>query len=791
MFNKMRLQVKLTLGFGIVMVVMGALGVTGYVMFSRVNDNVVSLSSHSLPAVKHATGVERAALETIMQEKNYVLYKKDEHHEQAKEKLVALNKSLDEVDKVAKEFNDDALGKKSTEVRSIAGEYGKLFDNGVSAIKDNASMKTTLEAKGKAVSEEARAFLSNKQNEYMEAKSALAIVNQIATAAPTVRLAAAKYILDPKKDDTLITKVEEGTKQLEKYYDELDKLHPNTDEQKQIADARKATGLYLKDFQEWVTEYRRDPESSQLTELYNKTGQQGLIVLKAANDYLAAKQPVVDKIAESVFKVAEIDQVAYRIRLRERDYMLKQDEKTLAEMNGFLGDLRKNLEELKSVSVTQDDFERIDKAAKATEEYAAAAQSWVQNDNKLRQEILPKMKQIGETVIANAQTAENDAWKISDEKSAGTTAIVASSKMMIVVALLIGIVMGICTAAVIGRSVTKPFKDIFKGLQSFSTEELRQTGETFKRIIKGMLESVGQVNDAAGQVSSASQQLAGGASEQASSLEETSSALEQMSAMTRTNAANAKNANGLSQDAHKAAQQGNATMQAISESSDQISKIIKVIEEIAFQTNLLALNAAVEAARAGEHGKGFAVVADEVRNLAQRAAGAAKEITSLIENSVNISRQGAEALQGIVDSVSKVTELVSSVAKASDEQAQGVEQVNTAVSQMDKVTQSNAAGAEESASAAEELAAQAATTQSMVNELVQLVGADRDTQVSFGSTAGAGGKSKSSGHQGTGTAKSRKQNPPVPVVAGTAMKSKAPATAEEFMALDDTDLKKF
>ena len=277
---------------------------------------------------------------------------------------------------------------------------------------------------------------------------------------------------------------------------------------------------------------------------------------------------------------------------------------------------------------------------------------------------------------------------------------------------------------------------------------------TLTQIITGLNEGADQVNDAAEQVSMTSQQLAEGAGEQASSLEETSSALEEMAAMTRTNAENAKQANELAEQAQSNADQGGQTMHqlndamgAINKASGEISKIIKVIEEIAFQTNLLALNAAVEAARAGEHGKGFAVVADEVRNLAMRAAEAARETTGLIDGSVARAKEGTDAagnagkaLELIVTDVSKVAELLNGISQASNEQALGVEQVNIAVSQMDKVTQQNAAGAEESASAAEELSAQAQTVKGMVSELVMLVGGNKNTIQTYSSNTPNQGK---------------------------------------------------
>ena len=253
--------------------------------------------------------------------------------------------------------------------------------------------------------------------------------------------------------------------------------------------------------------------------------------------------------------------------------------------------------------------------------------------------------------------------------------------------------------------------------------------------IASLNESSTQVSAAAGQISDSSQALAEGSTEQAASLEETSSALEEMASMTRQNADNATKTNDTMIHTGKLFEEGSGhmtnmtqAMAEISDSSEQISRIIKTIEDIAFQTNLLALNAAVEAARAGEAGKGFAVVADEVRNLAQRSAQAARDTTVLIQGTVERVRNGSEvavklndSFNGIQESAGTVTRLTSEITAATNEQAQGVDQVNTAVAQMDKVTQSNAATAEEAASAAEELSAQAGALNGMVEDLVAMV----------------------------------------------------------------------
>ena len=272
-----------------------------------------------------------------------------------------------------------------------------------------------------------------------------------------------------------------------------------------------------------------------------------------------------------------------------------------------------------------------------------------------------------------------------------------------------------------------------------------------KLIVRPLGQSIAQIDEASKQttaasaeINSASQHLAEGATTQASSLEETSASLEELSSMTRRTAENANQAKDLANETRTKAEDGadqmremTVAMDAIRASGENVAKILKTIDEIAFQTNILALNAAVEAARAGESGLGFAVVAEEVRGLAQRSAQAARETADKITDSLNktargveISSQVADSLQDILQRSRKMNELIGDIATASEEQSTGIQQINAAVANMDRVTQANAAGAEQTASSSTELAAQAQMLESAVTELHQLIGDSRSTAAS-------------------------------------------------------------
>lgn len=246
------------------------------------------------------------------------------------------------------------------------------------------------------------------------------------------------------------------------------------------------------------------------------------------------------------------------------------------------------------------------------------------------------------------------------------------------------------------------------------------TVDKLTEIITNIRDSASTVATGANEIAQGNADLSQRTEAQASNLEETASSMEEMTSAVKQTSENSTHANELAASASQQAAQGGEVvsravnaMDEINQSSNKIADIIGVIDEIAFQTNLLALNAAVEAARAGEQGRGFAVVAGEVRNLAQRSAGAAKEIKDLIRDSVekvnagtNLVNESGKTLDDIVQSVKRVTDMMQEISTAAQEQSSGIDQVNSAIAQMDEMTQQNAALVEEASAAGEAMAEQ-------------------------------------------------------------------------------------
>jgi len=314
--------------------------------------------------------------------------------------------------------------------------------------------------------------------------------------------------------------------------------------------------------------------------------------------------------------------------------------------------------------------------------------------------------------------------------------------------LLVTVIVGAAIMVWLVRSITTPLNeavgiarivasgDLSTDIQVRGTDEVGMLLKSLKDMHDSLADVVGKVRAGTVAIAHASAEIAQGnndlsarTEEQASSLEETAAAMEELTVTVKRNGESAGQASSLAGDASDVAVRGGdavaqviTTMGSINESSRKIVDIIGVIDGIAFQTNILALNAAVEAARAGEQGRGFAVVASEVRNLAQRSAAAAKEIKSLIGDSVekveNGSRlvgQAGTTMDEVVGSVKRVTSIIGEIAVASGEQNAGIDQINEAIAQMDAVTQQNAALVEQAAAAAEAMQQQAQSLEQAVS----------------------------------------------------------------------------
>lgn len=444
--------------------------------------------------------------------------------------------------------------------------------------------------------------------------------------------------------------------------------------------------------------------------------------------------------------LAELSVVMLSCRRHEKDYLLRGDEKYIEEISKCVAEFNK---QMVAFSLPQD---VQSKAADLWKKYVERMKAIAQIDKEIREKQSRMSDAAAGMEKAVAQIADAAAKDIGNVTSA-TSDVLYAIRIVIIWVAIATMVVGCLIAFVSSNSVTRPLR----------------------KIIAVLTASTGKVTLASKQVAQSSQSMAEGASVQASSLEETSASLEEIASMTRQNADNARQATAMADGASTAAESGQKVtlnmgeeistrikqltdaIGQIKSSTDQTAKIIKTIDEIAFQTNLLALNAAVEAARAGDAGKGFAVVAEEVRNLAQRSADAARNTASLIEqsqanaaNGVKVSSDVAQILkqaveieiaknfQSAVEASSKVKHLIAEVASATDEQAKGIEQVNTAVAAMDKVTQGNAANAEESAAASEQLAFQARELSEMVEELIRITGGSKEFEVSGEETGVAG-----------------------------------------------------
>ncbi len=425
-----------------------------------------------------------------------------------------------------------------------------------------------------------------------------------------------------------------------------------------------------------------------------------------------------DRVIERIDKIIAADvmmQIVAEARVGGQRALVRNDADMMLKAINRFPDLYKSVQDLIAQTRNPKTIEILRTIESQSKAYQAALKELAFVIDETKKDNAIRIKSAAE-VIAAAEAVVNIGLKNIDELSTESDASLDTASVVMIVGLILAVLMSIVVAVFIIRSIVK-----------IVTES-----------IKSLSEGTNQVVSASEQISSASVSLAEGASSQASSVEQVSATIEQATASNNQNAENSREANLLAQHSNDAAKVGNqrvvelmGAMEQITASSQKISRIIKTIDEIAFQTNLLALNAAVEAARAGEHGLGFAVVAEEVKNLAERSAGAAKEITGIIEASIDQVKAGTEvanktkeSFTEILNGIKKTSDLIGEIAISAKEQAEGMNQIATAMGSVDQITQQNASASEETAAAAEELNAQALSMLDNVSELALLAGFD-------------------------------------------------------------------